>query len=983
MNPSSRFDTASLSVSAELHIDRLCDQFEDAWKAGRPARIEEYLDQVGEAVRPFLLPELLAIEIDYRRQAGDTLCFDDYLRRFPELDPDTLSAFLEEESAALLAVDASTFDPASTPPPVGRQAKAGEHAVTPPVGRLGDYELLQEIARGGMGIVYKARQVSLNRLVAVKVILSGELASEKERQRFQVEAEAAAGLDHPNIVPVYEIGESAGRRFFAMKLIEGTSLARAVKDGRWADGTMPSQQSVARLAAAVARAVHYAHQRGVLHRDIKPSNILLDQGGQPQVVDFGLAKRVESTASLTGTDALLGTPAYLAPEVAGGSGRNYTTAVDIYGLGAVLYEMLTGHPPFRGPSAMDILRQVTDEEPVPPRKTNPAIARDLEIICLKCLHKEPKSRYGTAEELAEDLERFVRGEAILARPSTAWERGWRWCRRNRGPVLAASLLFLALSLGLVGTSLALAWALEAEAQARADRDDKDNALQLEAKQRERAVEAEGNAVERQADMEAFAKFLVEQVLAAARPEDFEGGVGVDATIKEAIDAAVPKIAEIFAGRPLAELRVRSAIGSTYYWLGEYQASIVQDKLALDLARNWLGPYHEDTLEIVHSLGLAHLEAEQLQIALPLLEENLRLIRVHLGPKHRTTPVAINGLAMAYREAGRLQDALPLFEESLRLRTEALGPSHPETLTAMNNLADTYRQAGRLNEAVPLLEETWRRRADTLGATHPRTLTTQANLALAYKGVRRLQDALVLRLDSLEGMKEKLGLCHPITITNLVNLADLYWALNRAAEVVPYLEEARAATTDKLGLAHADTLRIMELLASTYGRAGKRDQAIALGQETLRLREEHLGPMHPDTITSMNNLAFDYRAAGRLNDALRLYEETLSRVKAAHGPSHPHTMITTYALGLLHLQLRHYARAEELLLICQSGIDQNLPGLHPNIRRGATLALVRLYEDWGKLDEAEKARAKLPPAARIRDGIERQHAWPLLWGLPRL
>jgi serine/threonine protein kinase len=346
---------------------------------------------------------------------------------------------------------------------------------TPLASRLfGDYELLEEIAHGGMGVVWRARQVSLNRMVALKLILAGRFASHAEVKRFRAEAEAAAQLDHPNIVPIFEVGEREGQQYFAMKLMEGGALSGRISNRK----PQISDRETAGLLATVARAVHYAHQRGILHRDLKPGNILLDALGEPHVTDFGLAKQfgvLPSGGSATGepaeagtpnpltlSGAILGTPSYMSPEAAAGKVKQLTTASDIYSLGAILYELLAGRPPFIGDSAVEVLRKVVEEEPVPPSKCEvrsdrgkPAsrltprpshLSPDLETICLKCLEKDPARRYNSAAGLADDLERFLRHEPIRARPSTVGERFVKWARRNplragfSGALLAVSLL---------------------------------------------------------------------------------------------------------------------------------------------------------------------------------------------------------------------------------------------------------------------------------------------------------------------------------------------------------------------------------------------------------------------------------------------------------------------------------------------------------------------------------------------------------------
>ncbi|HUF64031.1 MAG TPA: serine/threonine-protein kinase [Verrucomicrobiales bacterium] len=291
------------------------------------------------------------------------------------------------------------------------------------------HELLATLARGGMGVVYRARQRSTSRVVALKLIRLGEMAGEDEVRRFQTEAETAATLDHPHIVPIYEVGEAEGQPFFTMRLLEGGTLAEHLERARREEG-VPGPEEAAALLAKVARAVHYAHQRGVLHRDIKPGNILLDEVGEPYVTDFGLAKRVDASFDLTLSGAALGSPSYMAPEQAAGRSREITTAADVYGLGAILYELLTGRPPFQASTALATMRQVLEIPPVRPSKIYPRVDRDLETICLQCLEKDPARRYPSAEALAEDVERWQRGEPIRARPVSPWERSLKWARRN-------------------------------------------------------------------------------------------------------------------------------------------------------------------------------------------------------------------------------------------------------------------------------------------------------------------------------------------------------------------------------------------------------------------------------------------------------------------------------------------------------------------------------------------------------------------------
>src|SRR5580765_5369791 len=312
------------------------------------------------------------------------------------------------------------------------------------LGELGDYELLEEVGRGGQGVVFRARQKSLHRIVALKVIGLGQWATKAHLKRFRLEAEAAASLDHPCIVPIYEVGERDGQCYFSMKFVEGGQLDEVVRH------TPVSIRQAVELIAKVARTVHYAHEHGILHRDIKPGNILLGAKGEPHLTDFGLARLVESESTVTRTLEILGTPSYMAPEQAVGNNAAVSSATDVYGLGAVFYQLLTGQPPFAGGATYETIKLLLDTEPRPPRLLNPKIDRDVSTICLKCLEKDPKRRYPSALALAEDLERWLKHEPILARHTGIFARGRKWVQRNPARALSAgSLVALAAASGWI------------------------------------------------------------------------------------------------------------------------------------------------------------------------------------------------------------------------------------------------------------------------------------------------------------------------------------------------------------------------------------------------------------------------------------------------------------------------------------------------------------------------------------------------------
>jgi WD40 repeat protein/HEAT repeat protein len=413
-------------------------------------------------------PRLSQVIAEYLEQvdAGHAPDPEEFVSRYPDISEQLREFFADQEKLNRLAAPLRPDDPDETqPPPDPNSATvthgpSGETGAAPvSVGKIryfGDYELISEIARGGMGVVFKAKQVSLNRTVAVKMILKGEFAGPQDVARFRAEAEAAGNLDHPNILTLHEVGEHEGQQYFSMKLVEGGSLASKLEEK-----PLPSARSLVELLSPIARAVHFAHQRGILHRDIKPANVLIDRDGTPYITDFGLAKRVEGDSTITQSGAIIGTPSYMAPEQARGE-RHLSTGVDVYALGAILYEIVTGQPPFKGATVVDTLIKVREKEPEHPQKVNANADRDLSVIALKCLEKDPVRRYESAAAFADDLDRWCRGEPITARPVSTLERGRKWVRRNPGIAALLALLVFAL---VAGAAVSSFFAIQSSARA--------------------------------------------------------------------------------------------------------------------------------------------------------------------------------------------------------------------------------------------------------------------------------------------------------------------------------------------------------------------------------------------------------------------------------------------------------------------------------------------------------------------------------------
>lgn len=469
-------------------IEDICQEFETDSQRGLEPLIEDYLNRIAVPSRGDLLRRLVATELAIQHQMPSDVLLKDYLRRFPDYEDSVRNALsecqvlttnedepametqglpadpavLKNEEVPLAAdletlapetttgpVDEPTLMPGDTLPPSSENPELATEAQGQPLTiessmkssmDFADYEILDEIARGGMGVVYKARQRSLNRVVALKMILSGQFAGEEEVTRFKTEAEAAANLDHWGIVPIYEIGDHRGQHYFSMGFVEGESLQDKIREGPL------DPRAAAELCAKTSEAIAYAHSKGVIHRDLKPANVLLDSDSQPKVTDFGLAKQVAGDSNLTQTGAVMGTPSYMPPEQASGDTTQVGPLADVYSLGAILYCLLTGRPPFQASSPIDTLMQVLEEEPVSPRVLNPNVPRDLETITLNCLKKAPEKRYASAQDLVEELKRFLRGDPIVARPVSRVERVWRWTQKHRALAgLYTSIVFLAIS----------------------------------------------------------------------------------------------------------------------------------------------------------------------------------------------------------------------------------------------------------------------------------------------------------------------------------------------------------------------------------------------------------------------------------------------------------------------------------------------------------------------------------------------------------
>ncbi|MEW4488181.1 serine/threonine-protein kinase [Thalassoglobus sp. JC818] len=456
---------ASLPIESLEQIDEVCVAFEDLWKSSQPVEIESLLTEVNFDNREHLLYELLLIEFAYIRDQGQSVPYGDYRTKFAVYS----SAVEHAIEDFLPRIDTTRLTTIGTPPSrlIGQRVRY-----------VGNYEILEEIARGGMGVVYKARQQKLNRIVALKMILSGHFASDREIERFLREARAAGALNHPNIVAIHEVGEFEGRHYFTMDFVDGQSLAQLIQK----ETLHP--KDAASLVSKIAETVHFAHEKGTIHRDLKPSNILLNRQGVPLVTDFGLAKLYDvgsaenSLKELTPTNQILGTPSYMSPEQAAGRSDQYGSATDVWSLGAILYASLTGRAPFVADNAVDTMLQVMRHEPLPLRSLNPSVPKDLETICFKCLSKRIEQRYFSAKQLAEDLQRFLENRPIHARRVGTMKKSLLWVQRN--PRTSGLLALISLSL-LTGSLVSSYFAIEANVRADSEAEARKAAIAHEAR----------------------------------------------------------------------------------------------------------------------------------------------------------------------------------------------------------------------------------------------------------------------------------------------------------------------------------------------------------------------------------------------------------------------------------------------------------------------------------------------------------------------
>ena len=607
---------------------------------------------------------------------------------------------------------------------------------------IGRYRILRLLGEGGMGAVYEAEQDQPRRTVALKVIKPGHASPELLR-RFEQESQALGRLQHPGIAQIYEAGAADtafGRQpWFAMELIHGQTLRV------WAEAHRPNTRQRLEIIAKICEAVHHAHQRGLIHRDLKPGNILVDDTGQPKILDFGVARVTDSDAQATlQTDMgqLVGTLAYMSPEQVLGDPLELDTRSDVYALGVILYELLAGGLPYKLDQKLHrALQTIREEDPTPLSSIDRVYRGDVETIVAKALEKDKLRRYASAVELAADIRRYLGDEPIVARPASVSYQLQKFTQRHKALAASVAAVFLILAAATVVSTRS-------------------------------AVRANQEA----ATANALNDFLQNDLLAQARSETQSGGRAKpdpDLKVRTALDRAAERITGKFDRQPEVEAAIRDTVGKTYIDLGLFAEAMKQLERAVELHRRVLGPENPKTLDTANRLGEAawrgglHAEAES------LLNQALQIERRVLGPEHPQTLSSMNLLAGVYIDSGKYPQAEALYQQTLEIRRRVVGPEHPDTLASMSTLVGYYYRESKYAQGEALGEETVQIERRVLGPEHPDTLKSMNNLAVAYDGQGKYAQAEALDSQALEIRRRVFGPEHPYTLLLMNNLANVY------------------------------------------------------------------------------------------------------------------------------------------------------------------------------------------------------------------
>jgi tetratricopeptide (TPR) repeat protein len=931
----------------------------------------------------------LALEQEEKHRAAfvEQACGgDESLQRDLELllaQSEDTDEFLETPALEVAARDLASTSTASLPAVIGR------------------YRIVRLLGEGGMGTVYEAEQEEPRRIVALKVIRPG-LATPERLRRFKHESQALGRLQHPGIAQIYESSTAdtgfGPQPYFAMELIRGPSLAG------YSEAHLLNTRQRLELMVKICEAVHHAHRRGLIHRDLKPGNIVVDETGQPKILDFGVARLAERDAQATlqtELGELVGTLAYMSPEQVLGDPLEVDTRSDVYSLGVILYELLSGRLPY------DVSRRQLHQAAQTIREQDPASLSsirnvyrgDIETIVGKALEKDRERRYASAADLAGDIQHYLNDEPIAARPPTAGYQLQKFARRHRALVGGVAAVFVVLVAGVaVSTSEAIranragqAALTERDRAAAAERDakqERDRALQAErtaTNERNRAVAAEAGALEernhalaekRRADDEsatakAINNFLQQDLLAQAsahRQGRRDSNPDPDLKVRTALDRAAAGIEGKFGKQPLVEASIRQTIGVTYRDLGLYPEAQHQLEAALNLRRRLLNEAHPDTLASTNALAVLndyqgkHAEAES------MLNRVLEARRRVLGEAHPSTLESTDGLAQVYEEEGKYAQAELLLAKALEVRRRVLGEEHPDTLHNMAELSFVYRLQNKFAPAKPLVTKALAVQRRVLGEGHPDTLLSMNILALLYVDEGKYAQAEPLYTGALDIQRRVLGESHPGTLMVMNNLAQLYETEGKYAQAEPLFTKVLEIQRQVLGGEHSNTLATMHNLANLYRAQGKDAQAESLYTKVLEIRRRVLGEEHPATANSMNSLAMLYLTEGKYREAESLMDNALAIVRRLLGAEHPRTLLAMANRATLYKVQGKYGEAEAL---ATRSLDllRRVAGDENSVTLIAMKGLGLIYRSEGKYAQAEPLLAKVFEVRRRTLGEE--------------
>ena len=769
--------------------------------------------------------------------------------------------------------------------------------------QVGPYRLLSVLGEGGFGTVYLAQQTEpVSRQVALKVIRA-DLPSRGLVSRFDAERRTLALLNHPNIAQVFDAGAGpAGMPFLVMEYIDGMPITTYCQERQL------EIREILRLFARVCDAIQHAHQKGVIHRDIKPANVLVIQrqdGPQPKVIDFGIAKvldlKVNEQTLATGT-GFIGSPSYMSPEQIEGTGIDIDTRSDVYGLGVLLYELLTGAAPFvaEGESVVVLLNKILEQEPVRPSRQAESLSlgSDLDWVILKALAKNRDQRYPSAAAFAADVRRFLDDQPVEARAPTFSYRAAKFVRRHTVGVAASALILISLVGGVIGTGFGL---LNARKEA-------------------------ANALEQTRNAEQTVDLLLE-FLTSADPRE----QGRELKVVQLLEAFKPRL-DTLGDRPAIQASLMHAYAETYAGLGLYGEAMEFADGAANLRAAELGPTAPATLDsrMLHADALR--ETADYEQAERISRATLEQAAATLGDNHPLTLDAATRVAWVLEKVGRYGDAETLLRATLEKRQAAHGVGHPETLDTMSRLATTLWRLNKMDEAEEYARSVVSGSRELLGAEHPDTLVAMNELAVIISEGGRLEEGEQLHRQTMALRQKVLGPDHPRTITSMANLAWVQGELGRFAESEALTREAWKIEVALLGPSHPNVLTTQLNLAGAVERLGRLEDAETLRRETLARMNEVLGPEHPASMTGLNDLAVGLVKQGQLEQARDVFSDLSSLRREVNGPDHPGTLTTLGNLAVVNSRLGEHSSAETALREVIASKERSMGAEHPSTLR---------------------------------------------------